>query len=184
LLGDAVDSGEWDIALLGAEPQRAEKILFTAPYVQISATYLVRSGSPLTTAAEVDAPGVSIVVTRGNAYELWLSANLKHATLVRTENFAAALEAFASGDHDALAGLRTDLVQAAVTVPGSSVLVDDFTAVQQAVGASRTVGAAGAAFLAEFVEEAKTSGLVGELIERFGVADRLSVSPLANSAEV
>ncbi len=52
-----------------------------------------------------------------------------------------------------------------------------FTAVQQAVGTpkARTVSAA---FLAAFVEEAKTSGLVARLIERHGVQG-VTVAPAA-----
>src|SRR6516162_4082954 len=32
-------TGVWDIGLIGAEPQRAEKIVFTAAYCEIEATY-------------------------------------------------------------------------------------------------------------------------------------------------
>ena len=45
LLADAVDDNVWDIGLIGAEPQRAEKIAFTAAYTEIEATYLVPAGS-------------------------------------------------------------------------------------------------------------------------------------------
>ena len=55
-LADAVGSDAWDIGLIGAEPARAEKISFTAAYVEIEATYLVPAGSPLKTIAEVDRP--------------------------------------------------------------------------------------------------------------------------------
>ena len=46
-LADAAETGAWDIGLIGAEPQRAEKIAFTPAYVEIEATYLVPAGSPL-----------------------------------------------------------------------------------------------------------------------------------------
>ena len=58
-LADAADTGAWDIGLIGAEPQRAEKIAFTAAYCEIEATYLVPAGSPLKTIADVDKPGVA-----------------------------------------------------------------------------------------------------------------------------
>ena len=61
-LADAVGTGVWDIGLIGAEPQRAEKIAFTAAYVEIEATYLVPLGSSLQTIAEVDRPGIRIAV--------------------------------------------------------------------------------------------------------------------------
>ncbi|HEU0155777.1 MAG TPA: transporter substrate-binding domain-containing protein, partial [Stellaceae bacterium] len=46
-LADAAGSGVWDIGLIGAEPQRAQKIAFTPAYVEIEATYLVPAGSAL-----------------------------------------------------------------------------------------------------------------------------------------
>src|SRR5690606_16428572 len=57
-LADAAESGAWDIGLIGAEPQRAEKIAFTPAYVEIEATYLVPAGSSIRALADVDRPGV------------------------------------------------------------------------------------------------------------------------------
>src|SRR5262249_19184319 len=71
-LADAAGTGVWDIGLIGAEPQRAEKIVFTAAYCEIEATYLVPAGSKLRTIADVDASGVRIAVTARSAYGLWL----------------------------------------------------------------------------------------------------------------
>src|SRR6201998_1179555 len=74
-LADAAGTGIWDIGLIGAEPQRAEKIAFTPAYVEIEATYLVPAGSPLRAIAEVDRAGVRIAVTARSAYDLWLENN-------------------------------------------------------------------------------------------------------------
>src|SRR5262245_29706403 len=46
-LGDAVRTGAWDVAFLGAEPQRATEISFTAAYLEIPSTYLVPAGSSI-----------------------------------------------------------------------------------------------------------------------------------------
>jgi polar amino acid transport system substrate-binding protein len=43
-LADAAGKGVWDVGLIGAEPQRAEQIAFTAAYCEIEATYLVQAG--------------------------------------------------------------------------------------------------------------------------------------------
>jgi len=67
-LADAAGTNSWDIGLIGAEPQRAEKIAFTSAYCEIEATYLVHKGSAITGLAEVDRPGVRITVRRGAAY--------------------------------------------------------------------------------------------------------------------
>src|SRR5215468_3768886 len=72
-LADAAGTGVWDIGLIGAEPQRAEKIAFSPAYVEIEATYLVPAGSLLGAVAEVDRPGVRIAVTARSAYDLWLA---------------------------------------------------------------------------------------------------------------
>ena len=174
-LADAAGTGVWDIGLIGAEPQRAEKIAFTPAYVEIEATYLVPAGSPLTTIAEVDRAGVRIAVTARSAYDLWLERNIKNAQLVRSEGGDATFKQFVDDKLDALAGLRPRLLEDAAKLPGSRILDGQFTAVQQAVGTARR-NTAGAEFLRNFVEEAKQSGLVARLIERHGVAGRLSVA--------
>jgi polar amino acid transport system substrate-binding protein len=178
-LADAAGTGVWDIGLIGAEPQRAEKIAFTPAYVEIEATYLVPAGSPLKTIADVDKPGVRIAVSARSAYDLWLARNIKHAEVVRSEGGGgAALKQFVDDKMDALAGLRPGLLSDLEKLPGARILDGQFTAVQQAVGTART-NPAGAAFLRDFVEEAKKSGLVARLIERHNVIGRLSVAPSA-----
>ncbi|MBM3647873.1 MAG: ABC transporter substrate-binding protein, partial [Alphaproteobacteria bacterium] len=78
---------------------------------------------------------------------------------------------------DALAGLRPGLLKDLEKHPELRILDGKFTAVQQAVGTARSKGA-GAAYLAEFVEKAKKSGLVASLIQRHNVKG-LSVAPPA-----
>lgn len=176
-LADEAGTGAWDIGLIGAEPQRAEKIAFTAAYCEIEATYLVPAGSPIASMAEVDRPGVRIAVTARAAYDLWLERNIRNATLVRTDTIDSAFQRFADEKLEVLAGLRPRLLTDAESLPGSRILDGKFTAVQQAVGTARA-NEAGAAFLRDFVEEAKASGLVAGFIERHKVRG-LSVAPAA-----
>jgi len=177
-LADAAGSGVWDIGLIGAEPQRAEKIAFTPAYVEIEATYLVPAGSPLQTIADVDKRGRRVGVTARSAYGLWLEDNYKEGELLQFDNAEAALKAFDGEKLDAYAGLRPGLIDLQKARPGSRLLDGQFTAVQQAVGTARS-NAAGATFLRDFVEEAKKSGLVAGLIEKHKVTGRLSVAPAA-----
>lgn len=176
-LADAAGTGAWDIGLIGAEPQRAKKIAFTAAYAEIEATYLVPAGSPIATIAEVDHSGVRIAVTARTAYGLWLERNIRHATLVRSDSLDGAFRQFVDEGLEALAGLRPRLLTDAAALPGSRILDGRFTAVQQAIGVARGNEAA-AAFLRDFVEEAKVSGLVAKFIERHKVRG-LSVAPAA-----
>jgi polar amino acid transport system substrate-binding protein len=174
-LADAAGRNVWDIGLIAAEPARAEVIAFTAAYAEIEATYLVPAGSPLATIADVDRPGVRIAISARSAYDLWLSRHLAHAELVRAGSLEASYEIFVGDKLDALAGLRPRLLQDVDKLPGARILDGRFTAVQQAVGTAKG-NEAGAAFLRDFVEEAKASGLVARLIERHGVRG-LSVAP-------
>ena len=176
-LADQAGRGVWDIGLIGAEPQRAETIAFTAAYAEIVATYLVPAGSTLRTIAEVDVPGVRIAVTGRSAYGLWLDRNIKRATLVRSDTIDSAYEQFVRDKLEALAGLKPRLLSDQEKLPGSRILDGQFTAVQQAIGTAKKNTAA-AAFLRSFVEEAKASGLVARLIERHKVRG-LSVAPAA-----
>lgn len=176
-LADAAGSGAWDIGLIGAEPQRAERISFTAAYAEIEATYMVPPGSPITTLAQVDRPGVRIAVAARAAYDLWLERNIHHATLVRAEGLDGGLELYLREGLDVLAGLRPRLLTDVERQPGARILDGQFTAVQQAIGTARANTAA-AAFLSAFVEEAKRSGLVASLIAKHQVRG-LSVAPAA-----
>lgn len=174
-LGDAVDANVWDIGLIGAEPQRAEKIEFTAPYAEIEATYLVRAGSSILTIDEVDRPGVRIAVSPRSAYGLWLERNIKHASLVRVESADLVFDRFVADDVEVMAALRPGLLEEVKRLPGARVLDGHFSVVQQAVGTQKA-NVAAAEFLRTFVEAAKASGFVASLIAKHGVEGRLSVA--------
>lgn len=174
-LADAAEQNVWDVALIGFEPSRAETITFSPAYVEIEATYLVPHGSSLKTIADVDAPGIRIAVNARSAYDLWLTRHIVHAKLARADGLDAAFRLFRDEGLEALAGLRPGLMANVEALPGARILEGKFTAVQQAVGTARS-NAAGATFLRDFVEDAKSSGLIQNLIDRHRVRG-LSVAP-------
>jgi len=176
-LADQAGNNVWDIGLIGAEPQRAAAIAFTAAYVEIEATYMVPAGSAIKSIAEVDKKGVRVAVSARSAYGLWLENNLKNATLIQVSGLDAAFNKFMEDKLDVLAGLRPGLLKDVEKAPGLKILDGKFTAVQQAVGTGKP-NVAGAAYLSDFVEQAKKSGLVASLIERHHVKG-LSVAPPA-----
>jgi polar amino acid transport system substrate-binding protein len=176
-LADAVKTGAWDVAFLGAEPQRAGEISFTAAYLEIPATYLVPAGSSIRSVADVDREGVRIAVTERAAYELYLSRTIKHATLVRVSGLDGAFDVFVAQKLDALAGLRPRLLTDVRKLPGTRLLEGQFTAVQQAIGTPKSREAA-FEFIRTFVEDVKASGLVADAIANNGVHG-VSVAPPA-----
>jgi polar amino acid transport system substrate-binding protein len=177
VMGDAAPTGVWDIAFLGSDPKREALMSFTAAYLEIEATYLVRGDSPLRTAAEVDRAGLKVAAPARANYELFLSRNLHHAKLVSTAGVDAAFDLLATGQVDALAGLTQALHDRLSQLPGSRIVEGRFMGVQQSIAVPKGRDA-GLAFLRRVVEDAKASGLVARAIERTG-ARGVSVAPAA-----
>jgi polar amino acid transport system substrate-binding protein len=171
-------TGTWDIGNIGAEPQRAAVMDFTAAYAEIEATYLVPPGSTIQSIDDVDRPGNRIAVSKGSAYGLWLENHITQAELRSIEGGDAAFAQFVQDKMDALASLRPRLVTDAAKLPGSRILAGQFASVQQAIGINKGHEAA-YHWLKAFVEAAKANGLVARLIAEFGVQGQLSVAPLA-----
>jgi polar amino acid transport system substrate-binding protein len=165
---EAVKTGEWDVAFLAIDPGRADEIDFTAPYVEIEGTYLVPSGSPVSTIADVDRNGVRIGVSAKSAYDLFLSRSLQHAELIHAPDPNAAFELIVTGRVDVVAGVKQHLVANAKKLPGSRVLDGRFMAIQQALGIPKGREDA-AAYLRKFIEDAKASGFVARAIDKAGV---------------
>lgn len=164
-LADDAGKGKWDVGFLGAEPQRANEIDFTAAYVEIEATYLVPPGSPLKAIADVDRKGVRVAVPERSAYELFLTRSIRNAELVRIKGADESFRQFVEQKLEALAGLRPRLVTDHDNLPGSRILEGNFTAVQQAAGVPKGRAAA-FGYLREFIEDVKASGLVAGTIEK------------------
>jgi len=159
----------WDIAFLAIEPARAAEIAFTAPYVLIEGTYLVRKDTPYQSVTELDAPGRRILVTPKSAYDLFLTRTLKHAELVRLppHDDDALMDLFARERLDAIGGVRQLIGKYLATNPDLRLLPDSFMDIRQAMGTKqgRTIGAR---YLQDFVEEMKASGFVAEALKRSG----------------
>jgi polar amino acid transport system substrate-binding protein len=167
-MADAAKAGGWDVAFLARDPDRANEIAFTEPYLEIESTYLVPPGSALRTLADVDRDGVHVVVSEKSAYDLFLTRSLKRATLVRAPGVDASVDLYLSQKLDVLAGLRPSLVDAAAKQSGSRILEGSFTVVGQAIGTPKD-RETGAKYLREFVEAVKKSGLVAKTIEENGI---------------
>lgn len=176
-LADSVSSGAWEISVLGEEPARAAVMDFAPPLTEIEATYIVPAGSKINSIDEVDRPGVSIVSPAKSAYDLYLARTIKHAKLIQIAGSKAAEEHFVKEKCDALAGLKTVLLDFAPTLPGSRILDGRFTVVRHTAATPKGLDAA-AAYLRKFVEDVKASGLVAQWVEQSGVKG-LSAAPRA-----
>src|SRR5262249_5658780 len=106
---EAVTNGRADVGFFAVDPARAASIAFTAPYVLIEGCYLVREGSPVRTNEDVDWEGMVVVVGNGSAYDLFLTRELKHATMVRAPTSPTVVETFLQRNADVAAGVKQQL---------------------------------------------------------------------------
>src|SRR5262245_35692115 len=172
---EGLKKGGWDIVFLAYEPAREAEVAFAGAFAEVDSTYLVPAGSPLRNASEVDREGVRIAVSAGGGNDLFLSRSLKHAQLVRATGSAATIKMFVTDQLDAYAGLRPTLMEQSARLPGSRVLEGRYTVIPYSAGTPKG-REAGNRYLRDFIEEAKTSGLVARLIEKNGIRG-VSVAP-------
>jgi polar amino acid transport system substrate-binding protein len=161
----AIASNAWDICFLAIDPKRAADIAFTAPYAVIEGAYMVAVSSALRSVDQVDRAGTRIGVIEGSAYDLYLTRELSKATLVREASADAVMNLWIEGMLDVVAGVKPQLEADAKRIGGLRLLPGRFMSINQAMGTPQG-REAGAAYLREFMIEAKSSGLVASLFAK------------------
>lgn len=175
---EGVTQGDADFGFFAVDPQRGQEIAFTAPYVLIEGCYLVPEQSALQDNSEVDRAGCTVVVGKGSAYDLFLTRELKHATILRSPTSPTVVDTFMEHKADVAAGVKQQLEMDARRLGGLRLLDGRFMVIQQAMGANKARGPEVAAFLSAFVEEAKSCGFVAQALARHGI-EGASVAPAA-----
>ena len=163
---EAVAQGQADVGFFAIDPLRGEAIAFTAPYVLIEGAYLVKQDSPLQRNEEVDQAAHTIVVGQGSAYDLYLSREIKQAQLVRSPTSPEVVSYFLAHGHDVAAGVKPQLEAELPRIPGLRMLPGRFMVISQAMGLPKTRGDEAAAYLHQFVEDMKSSGVVAGALAR------------------
>ena len=160
-------SGGWDVAFFLISSARMKDFDFTAPVVELELGYLVPRGSPISTPADVDRPGIRVGVQGKSTVDAMLSRALKNAILLRGP-LAAGLEMLKSGKADVFASNKANLFEMSDQLPGSRVLDGRFASerVAMAIPKGRE---AGVAYARKFIEDAKSEGLLKAAVEKAGV---------------
>jgi polar amino acid transport system substrate-binding protein len=173
---EAVKGEHADIGFFAIDPLRGDGIAFTAPYVLIEGSYMVPTDSPLTSNDEVDHAGIRVTVGKGSAYDLYLTRELKHAEIVRAPTSPTVVDVFVEQNLEVAAGVKQQLEADLLRFPHHRLLPGRFMVIQQAMGTPKSRGAEAAAFLAQFVEDMKTSGFVADALQRHHIQGA-SVAP-------
>jgi polar amino acid transport system substrate-binding protein len=167
----ALPKGVYDVAFMAVDPVRGEGMDFTAPYVLIEGAYVVRAASAATTNEAVDAPGTTVAVAAGSAYDLYLTRALKQASLARLPTGNDAATAFLAGQHDVLAGVKSPVAKLVAQTPGLRLLPGRFMAIDQAMAVPKGRDPAALATLQAFIAEMKASGTVARALAETGQSD-------------
>lgn len=168
---EAVTQERADIGFFAVDPLRATGISFTAPYVLIEGAYLVRKESPLRDNAEVDRAGHTVVVGQGSAYDLCLTRELRHASIVRAPTSPTVADTFVEQGADVAAGVKQQLQADAQRLGGLRLLPGRFMVIEQAMGLPKRRGEVAATKLCRFIQEMKATGFVAEALVRHGIKD-------------
>jgi polar amino acid transport system substrate-binding protein len=168
--GNAVADGQADVAFLAIDPLRAERLVFTAPYVQIEGCYLVRADASMRSAADVDSDGVQVLVGEASAYALFLQRHLKAARLTEVKTSEEVVDAFvANPGIPVAAGVRQQLEADMARHHGLRLLPEPFMVIQQGVAMARTRSSAAHQLLEDFMARQRGSGAIGRALERHGM---------------
>ncbi|WP_444633954.1 transporter substrate-binding domain-containing protein [Cupriavidus oxalaticus] len=166
---NAVKAEEADIGFFAIDPARSEGIEFTAPYVLIEGSYLVRDASPLSNIEEVDRSGHRVVVGAGSAYDLFLTRHLQAAKIERAPTSPAVVDTFLQTGADVAAGVKQQLEADAVRIPGLRLLASSFMSIQQAMGSPAGRASEVHRYLAGFIEDVKAIGLIRDALVKHGI---------------
>jgi polar amino acid transport system substrate-binding protein len=175
---ECLKAGACDVVFLSFNSRTAEVGGFSSPFFELDFTYLVPAGSSIQSVADADRYGVRIAAVRNHASTVTLSGLLKQAKLVYAETPNPTFDLLRTGQADVMASTRSALLQFSDQLSGSRVLEDRYGA-----NINRMVvpkGKAGwLAYVTEFVEEAKASGLVQKALDRAGLRG-ITVAPLGD----
>ena len=160
--------GKWDVAFLPVDDERKKFVDFGNGYHLLQSTFLVAPGAKIGSVAEANAKGVGI---GGVANTATFRAAIKatpNATHVEFAKVDAAAAAMLEGHVQAIALSRESLGGLVKKIPGARILDDAFLNSSTAVCVPKGRPAA-LAYVSEFIEEAKASGLVRRALDEMGL---------------
>lgn len=99
----SLNSGKIDciISSMTDTPQRRTAVGFSDPYLTIGLALLAGKSSPVTSLADLDQPGRTLVVRQGTTGEVWARANIRNAKILAVEKENAAVLEVIQGRADA-----------------------------------------------------------------------------------
>lgn len=171
-LTEAAANGEWDVAFMPKDEERAKKVDFGPAYFIIESTYLVHAGSPIRSIAEVNRPGIRVIGIANTTTVRSVRRTAPQATVEEVRSVGEMLEMARSGQADAFALSHDAFASLLPQVPGARVLDGHFQAVGVCVAVPKNRPVA-LRYVGGFVERGKGSGLIRRALNGAGFNDAL-----------
>ena len=162
--------GKWDVTFMPVDDERKKFVDFGNAYHLLQSTYLVAPGSKIMTVDEANAPGVRIGGVANTATFRAAQRTAPKATFVSFPGVDAATAAMKAGEIDCIALSRESLTGLVPKIPGSRILDGGFLNSSTAVAVPKGKPDA-LAYVSQFIEEAKASGLVRKSLRRHEPAE-------------
>ena len=159
---------KWDVAFLPVDEERKKFVDFGNAYHLLQSTFLVVPGSPMRSVKNANASGIAIGGVANTATFRAATKATPAATHVEFAKVDLAVAAMQEGRIQAIALSRESLSGLVGKLPGSRILDDAFLNSSTAVCVPKG-RPAGLAYVSEFIEEAKASGLVRRALDEMGL---------------
>jgi polar amino acid transport system substrate-binding protein len=173
---NAIKNGEVDFTVSNATPARANDVSFSPPVISVELGYLVPANSPINGADELDRPGVRIGVTKGSTSERTLPAKFKNATIVAAESVKLAVGMFGRGELDTYATNKPTLFEMSDSMPGARILDGNWGLEHIAIAIPKG-REDGLPFVAAFVKEVQSNGLLEQIQKQAGLRGAVKAEP-------
>jgi len=173
---ETVAKNDADIGFVAYAPERLGTVEFSQIYMLVQQSFVVPDNSRIRTVAAIDSQGLRIAGGKGDSITLYLARNLKHATLVETDNTPAdAKRKLLAGEIDAYGANRQRLTNLLKEMPGYRLLPDSLFGVTQAIVVAKGKPAA-LSDINAFIDDVRGSGFLQDAVARSGVIG-LEVAP-------
>jgi polar amino acid transport system substrate-binding protein len=170
----AIKNGEVDFTVTNATPARANDVSFSPPIISVELGYLVSANSPISRADDLDRPGVRIGVTKGSTSERSLPARFRNAKIVPADQ---------AGGRDArprrtrhLCNQQAHAVRNVGFHAGARVLDGNWGLEHMAIAVPKG-REQGLAFVAAFVKEVQSNGLLERIQQQAGLRGAVKAEP-------
>jgi polar amino acid transport system substrate-binding protein len=161
-------SNRWDVAFLPVDDERKKFVDFGNAYHLLQSTFLVGSDSKIQSVKDADVKGIGLGGVANTATFRAAKKATPNATHIDFSGVDAAVAAMREGKIEGIALSRESLSGLLGKITGARILDDAFLNSSTAVCVPKAKPAA-LAYVSEFIEEAKASGLVRKALDEMGL---------------